>query len=475
MDEMVERTMIWKSLYNPFKVHYLERLRWIKLKYSSLVSLIESQNHEISEDVLQSLWDFRKNFIELLQLKRTIVKIDIDSLTWLHNRKRWDQKLNKLIDWFNKTWEKFSMAIIDIDDFRSVNNKYWHWMGNIVLEEFSSLIKGVFWKLFYTYRLWWEEFVVIYKWWTEELEKKLNELRKSFSKINFERRNANRVHSPLTWLNFSAWIWYYSWEWQIKFYKRLDSSLYEAKRSWKWRNKISESLSDEEKKIEGWLSDDVMSPLRYFSVCIEWIIEFSKDLDVWKDKTSVQKAINHINLIVEKLVELWDRFDDMIKDPLTWLKNTAIYNSEIKKKIADYDEKQALFSLWILDLDNFKAINDNYWHEVWDEVLKNFSLELNNFLKTKNLEWVLYRIWWEEFAILSNMWEIELKNLLDEFRWYLKTKKTSSIEWLSVTFSAWVKDYVKNLWIVWIYEEADKLLYRAKKDWKDRTILGNIN
>ncbi|CAH0344756.1 GGDEF domain-containing protein [Bacillus sp. CECT 9360] len=63
-----------------------------------------------------------------------------DYLTGLPNRRKIDQILNKQ---FNKPNGKgFSIVLLDIDHFKSINDKYGHDIGDSVLKEISSLLRA---------------------------------------------------------------------------------------------------------------------------------------------------------------------------------------------------------------------------------------------------------------------------------------------------------------------------------------------
>jgi len=76
------------------------------------------------------------------------------------------------------------------------------------------------------------------------------------------------------------------------------------------------------------------------------------------------------------------------KDELTWLNNKSYISA-----LSDTTEYSVLF----IDLDNFKSINDNYWHYEWDNVLKLVAEVLRDSVKIKD---IVCRISWDEFVIL---------------------------------------------------------------------------
>ncbi|QDQ27533.1 diguanylate cyclase [Chitinimonas arctica] len=92
-------------------------------------------------------------------------------------------------------------------------------------------------------------------------------------------------------------------------------------------------------------------------------------------------------------------FNEATHDPLT-----GLYNRRYLDGAQDDAERRAKRSnrsvgLMMLDLDHFKAINDNYGHEVGDDVLREFSAQLKSSLRSGD---VACRYGGEEFTVILN-------------------------------------------------------------------------
>lgn len=88
-------------------------------------------------------------------------------------------------------------------------------------------------------------------------------------------------------------------------------------------------------------------------------------------------------------------------DKLTWLFNRHKLEKIIEVLLNQNRSKWISFSL--IDLDNFKAINSTYWQFWWDEVLIHFSKLMKDFFWENNKDYLLFRIGWEEFWIISSI------------------------------------------------------------------------
>lgn len=67
--------------------------------------------------------------------------IIVDELTGAFNRKYFNQTMKQLIADFKRTGRTFSLALLDLDLFKQVNDTYGHLMGDEVLQSFSELVK----------------------------------------------------------------------------------------------------------------------------------------------------------------------------------------------------------------------------------------------------------------------------------------------------------------------------------------------
>ncbi|PHJ12176.1 hypothetical protein IM41_08215 [Fervidobacterium sp. SC_NGM5_G05] len=65
-------------------------------------------------------------------------RANIDSLTGLYNRWKFNQFINELFDTKSK---EFSIFIADIDNFKKINDTYGHMVGDSVLKNIAKILK----------------------------------------------------------------------------------------------------------------------------------------------------------------------------------------------------------------------------------------------------------------------------------------------------------------------------------------------
>jgi diguanylate cyclase (GGDEF)-like protein len=150
------------------------------------------------------------------------------------------------------------------------------------------------------------------------------------------------------------------------------------------------------------------------------------------------------------------------RDPLTDVYNRRAYN-----RLMDYHvEKNRPFSLAIIDIDNFKQINDKYGHLMGDEILTQIAVIMKNELYPDDM---LFRLGGDEFAVISRCIDHEaLKAYLQHIRDTVASASWDSIDphfycTLSIgaaRSSGEAQDY--------LIHRADEQLYRSKNTGRNR-------
>jgi diguanylate cyclase (GGDEF)-like protein len=156
-------------------------------------------------------------------------------------------------------------------------------------------------------------------------------------------------------------------------------------------------------------------------------------------------------------------------DPLTGVANRRKSTTMLNHLIRMASRFHQPFTFSMLDLDNFKRINDTYGHAVGDQVLRKLGKTL---LKTFRAEDVVARWGGEEFAVgMFGMPQHDavqrMTGLLEAFRQELFTAPGGTE--FHVTFSAGVALYPEDGFeLQSLYRAADQALYQAKKGGRNR-------
>ena len=165
----------------------------------------------------------------------------------------------------------------------------------------------------------------------------------------------------------------------------------------------------------------------------------------------------------QKTREVSDIKNKSCQDALTGLWNRVYTEAAVNKMIA----QEAKGTLMMIDLDNFKAINDNYGHIEGDRVLKMFADTLRDFSGEED---ILCRIGGDEFVVfykdLTSKSEIGsraadiISDLCDKLeRWKFETNSSVSIGIAQAPEDA--AEFNR------LYNCADKALYYVKQNGKN--------
>jgi len=146
------------------------------------------------------------------------------------------------------------------------------------------------------------------------------------------------------------------------------------------------------------------------------------------------------------------------KDALTGLNNRSQFNDSLAQKLERCRRQHRPFSLMLLDLDNFKQVNDSYGHKVGDDVLQEFSSVLCSSIRGTDS---VFRFGGDEFAVLIDDLEFttnkvvaeRVMKLVEQSRLLHKYQVTTSIGYTLANSQDCENE---------IFSRADKGLYKAK-------------
>lgn len=90
-------------------------------------------------------------------------QLKLDPFTGLFNRKTFDDYLPKLMEECRSTNKNLSLALIDVDHFKYINDLYGHAAGDRVLLYFSQILKIIQTENILTFRMGGDEFSVVFR------------------------------------------------------------------------------------------------------------------------------------------------------------------------------------------------------------------------------------------------------------------------------------------------------------------------
>jgi len=180
------------------------------------------------------------------------------------------------------------------------------------------------------------------------------------------------------------------------------------------------------------------------------------------------KFCSHIALTLEK-IRLFNEIKMLsIHDGLTGVFNHAHAIEEVDSEIERVKRYDIAFSIILLDLDNFKEVNDSYGHLAGDFVLKNMAHLIERNLRTID---IVGRYGGDEFIVILPQIDFENAYIAGErLRQALESETFSYNEnVIRLTISLGVATYQDGKNTQSLIKTADDNLYRAKKEGKNRT------
>ncbi|MEN6623895.1 MAG: PAS domain S-box protein [Smithella sp.] len=172
----------------------------------------------------------------------------------------------------------------------------------------------------------------------------------------------------------------------------------------------------------------------------------------------------------EELQKSEERYRELsIVDGLTHLYNSRHFYTQLKMEIERVNryEKQPM-SLILLDLDNFKAVNDIYGHVEGDQVLTRLGQVIKRCMRSTDSG---YRYGGEEFTIILPLTNSKNAAVIAErIRTELKNENFSPApnKEFHMTVSIGLAEYKPQEGLKAFVHRVDQLMYQAKKKGKDR-------
>jgi len=154
-------------------------------------------------------------------------------------------------------------------------------------------------------------------------------------------------------------------------------------------------------------------------------------------------------------------------DPLTSLLNRRAMENAVLPLLSVNERYEQKMCFLLADIDYFKKVNDNYGHQVGDEVLVSVTEILSSCLRSSDL---LSRHGGEEFLIVLPQTDLESGSLLAErIRTSIENTRTGDNR-VGVTLSIGCVEVRKEESFDSVLSRADKMLYKAKIDGRNLTM-----
>jgi len=186
-----------------------------------LIKFVEEKTDLIHQGYLQR--------IEMQEL------LNRDQKTGLFGQTIFMNTLDSMVEVSNRTHEKFALAVIDIDDFKKVNDTYGHLKGDQIIVTLTELMKKYFIENQFMARYGGEEFVIIFA------ENKVNQginLLEDFRKA-FEAQRYSFIDDKIS-ISIGIAKWRQGWT-SAQLFEAADKAMYTSKSDGKNRTTVYEN------------------------------------------------------------------------------------------------------------------------------------------------------------------------------------------------------------------------------------------
>jgi diguanylate cyclase len=196
-------------------------------------------------------------------------------------------------------------------------------------------------------------------------------------------------------------------------------------------------------------------------------------LNAQRSRDELQATRLRVDVAERRIAELQSELDQasslVRNDQLTGVLNRRGFDEAVVKESARALRRQSPLCLCLLDIDNFKKLNDSLGHQVGDAALVHLAKVVRDTMRPQDS---IARYGGEEFVILLPDTPLEdataaIVRLQREL-----TKKffMHNNERLLITFSAGVTEYQQHEDEAAILKRADEAMYSAKKSGKNRVV-----
>ncbi|MGJ8668557.1 MAG: GGDEF domain-containing protein [Oceanococcus sp.] len=208
----------------------------------------------------------------------------------------------------------------------------------------------------------------------------------------------------------------------------------------------------------------------YFPICVE-----RKVLEVIEVRRSPllsnnRESMSHVLAIYSNFVRIL-HFQEL--DALTGALNRGAFDNKISittqamRQKTDFSPDPAHWWLFMVDVDHFKRINDNFGHLIGDEVLLLITRIMQATVRAVD---TVYRYGGEEFAILvSPCKRVDASNLAERMRSKIASAHFPQIEHITVSIGMAPIDRFDHA--ANIIGRADQALYKAKREGRNRVCM----
>ena len=160
-------------------------------------------------------------------------------------------------------------------------------------------------------------------------------------------------------------------------------------------------------------------------------------------------------------------------DPFTGLYNKKTFDDTLQLLIEECQKKNEFLALAIIDVDNFKHVNDYYGHSAGDRVLQYLSSTLQR-IESENIH--AYRVGGDEFAIIfTNQDSDTTYKICNDLLYQMESCPLRATDEKKITLSCGIVcANSQNLVAESLIKAADSAMYSAKKTGRNQVVINKV-
>ncbi len=196
----------------------------------------------------------------------------------------------------------------------------------------------------------------------------------------------------------------------------------------------------------------------------------SDTLSTRNELQTMREQANTTQAQIAKLHQELDRVSTQARhDPLTGALNRKGLEEALEREISTFRRKETPLSVALLDIDNFKALNDSLGHAMGDTALAHLAQVARECMRPQD---TLARYGGEEFVILlpDTLMDKGIEAMTRLQRELTKRLFLAGTEKVLITFSAGVAQVATEEPGMDAIRRADQAMYLAKRSGKNRVI-----
>jgi diguanylate cyclase len=358
---------------------FAHELAAIQRELASDHKLDDQQLHSTLIGALAKIGDVNRHLQEQLQsaesrleqqarqIESHMAEARTDALTGLHNRRAFDDELNRRVTDFQRKGDPASLMLVDVDHFKKFNDTYGHQAGDEVLRGVARVLYASVRDSDIVCRYGGEEFAVILPGQVgNDAQKSAERIRSAVERAVFaiDGQDLNVTISggvaPITPRDTHESL-----------LRRADEALYASKAA----GRNCAHLHDGKK----------CAPLTS--------LEGRKSCDNTNHQSSTSPQLEYRN----KQEEITEAETDSRTDPLTGLPNRRAFSEDLRRRVAQWRRFNTPLSLIVTDVDFLNVVNQTHGREMGDIVLR----AVTQFLTTAVREMdVVARYHGDEFVLM---------------------------------------------------------------------------